>query len=109
MNVMRYKGYFAKIEYSDEDECFIGRVQGINDIITFHGESIAELHKEFNESIDFYLETCRERGEEPNKPYSGNLMLRIAPGLHAEVAMTAKLQGKSINQWTSQILEEALH
>jgi len=64
---MTYKGYSARIEYSDEDECFVGRVAGIRDIITFHGESVEEIRQAFKESMDFYLETCAEGGETANK------------------------------------------
>ena len=79
MKPMRYKGYAARIEYSDEDSCFVGRVAGIRDILTFHGESVAEVRQAFAEALDFYLETCAKRGETPNKPYSGKLLLRVSP------------------------------
>lgn len=61
MKPMRYKGYSARIEYSDEDRCFVGRVAGIRDILTFHGESVAEVRQAFEEALDFYLETCAKR------------------------------------------------
>ena len=77
MKPMTYKGYSARIEYSDEDECFVGRVAGIRDIITFHGESVEEIRRAFKESINFYLETCAKRGETPNKAYSGKMFLRV--------------------------------
>ncbi len=63
MKPMGYKKYAARIEYSDEDECFVGRVAGIRDIITFHGENVAEIRHAFQEAIDFYLESCAERGD----------------------------------------------
>jgi predicted HicB family RNase H-like nuclease len=104
---MRYKGYSARVEYSDEDECFVGRVAGLRDIITFHGESVDEVRQAFKEALDFYLETSAQRGETPNKPYSGKLMLRIAPEVHAAVATAAEVSGKSINQWVAEVLSEA--
>ncbi len=63
MKPMTYKNYTARIEYSDEDECFVGRVIGIRDIITFHGESVAEIRQAFQEAVNFYLETHSKRGE----------------------------------------------
>lgn len=108
MKPMRYKGYSARIEYSDEDECFVGRVAGIRDILTFHGESVAEVRQAFEEALDFYLETCAKRGETPNKPYSGKLLLRVAPEVHAAVATAAKVSGQSINQWAAERLSEAV-
>ena len=108
MKPMRYKGYSARIEYSDEDECFVGRVAGIRDILTFHGESVAEVRQAFEEALDFYLETCAKRGETPNKPYSGKLLLRVSPEIHAAVATAAKVSGQSINQWAAERLSEAV-
>ena len=107
MKPMRYKGYSARIEYSDEDGCFVGRVAGIRDQLTFHGESVDEVRKAFEEALDFYLETSAERGEMPNKPYSGKLLLRVAPEVHAAVATAAEVSGKSINQWAAERLSEA--
>ncbi len=107
MKPMTYKGYPARIEYSDEDACFVGRVAGIQDIISFHGESVKEIRQAFKEAMDFYLETCAERGETPNKPYSGKLMLRVPPELHAGVAAAAEVSGKSINQWAVEMLSKA--
>lgn len=107
MKPMSYKGYSARIEYSDEDECFVGRVVGIRDIITFHGDNVGEVRQAFHEALDFYLETCIERGEKPSKPYSGKLMLRVAPEVHAAVATAAEVSGKSINQWASETLLKA--
>lgn len=108
MKPMRYKGYPARIEYSDEDGCFVGRVAGIRDIITFHGESVGEVREAFEEALNFYLDSCDERGEPPNKPYSGKLLLRIDPEIHAAVAEAAELSGVSINQWAGEKLSEAV-
>lgn len=104
MKAMTYRGYAARIEYSEEDECFVGHVAGIKDIISFHGESVTEIRAAFHEAVDFYLTTCTERGEEPNKPYSGKVLLRIDPALHAQIAMHAQALGKSINQYASEVL-----
>jgi predicted HicB family RNase H-like nuclease len=77
-------------------------VVGIGDIISFHGESVDEIRHAFKEAMDFYLDTCAERGETPNKPYSGKLMLRVPPEVHAAVATAAEVSGKSINQWAAE-------
>ena len=107
MKPMTYRGYTAHIGYSDEDELFIGRVLGIRDIITFHGESVSEIRNAFQEAVDFYLETCAERGEQPNKPYSGKLMVRMPAEIHEAVATMAEANGKSINQWIVETLTHA--
>ncbi len=107
MNTMSYTGYAARIEYSDEDDCFIGHIAGINDIVGFHADSVAELHIASEESVDDYIETCEKVGKLPQKPYSGKLMLRISPELHARAAMLADARGKSLNAWVADLLASA--
>ncbi len=108
MNTMTHKGYAARIEYSDEDSCFIGHIAGINDIIGFHGDSVAQLRTAFEEAVEDYLETCEKLNRPPQKPYSGNLMLRLPPEVHAAIAIAAEVSGKSINQWTTDTLADIL-
>lgn len=105
---MSYNGYIAKIEYSDEDGCFIGHLAGIKDIVGFHGESVSELRSAFKEAVDDYLETCAKLNRPPQKPYSGKLMLRVPPDIHAAVALAAEVSGKSINQWAIETLAKAV-
>ena len=108
MNMMMYNGYVARIEYSEEDGCFIGHIAGIRDVIGFHGESVTELRAAFAEAVDDYLETCTKLGRTPQKPYSGKIMLRIDPVLHARAAALAEARGKSLNAWTQELLQEAV-
>lgn len=108
MNTMSYKSYAAHIEYSDEDQCFIGHIAGIKDIVGFHGESVSELRAAFEEAVDDYLETCARLNRSPQKPYSGKLMLRVPPDIHAAVAIAAEVSGKSINQWAAEKFADAV-
>jgi predicted HicB family RNase H-like nuclease len=103
-NSLTYNGYSARIEFSSEDECFIGHIAGIQDVIGFHGETVAELKAAFEESVIDYLDTCAQIGKAPQKPYSGKLMLRIPPEIHAAIATAAELKGQSINQWATDAL-----
>jgi predicted HicB family RNase H-like nuclease len=107
MSTMTYKEYAARIEYSDEDGCFIGHIAGIKDVIGFHAESVKELRSAFEEAVDDYLATCEKLGRAPQKPYSGKLMLRVPPEVHARAAMMAQAHGVSINQWASDVLAHA--
>lgn len=109
MNVMNYKGYAARIDYSDEDGLFVGHLAGIRDIVGFHGESVSELRAAFEEAVDDYLDTCTKLGKEPQKPYSGKLSLRLEPELHASVAVKAQLSHKSINQWVADVIAREAH
>ena len=107
MSIMSYKSYLARIEFDAEDEIFVGRIANIDDIIGFHAHSVKELKAAFHAAVDDYIETCAKAGKKPDKPYSGNLMLRVSPGVHARAALAARLSGKSMNEWSSDILEAA--
>jgi predicted HicB family RNase H-like nuclease len=107
MSTMTYKNYAARIEYSDEDKCFVGHIAGINDVVGFHGETVEELRMAFHEAVDDYLTTCRKAGKAPQKPYSGKVMLRISPEVHARAAMMAEAHGKSLNAWSEEVLAKA--
>lgn len=104
---MTYKGYSARIEYDDEDEIFFGRLAGIRDGVSFHADTVAELKAAFHEAVDDYIETCAKIGKSPQKPYSGNLMLRVDPAVHSKVALAAEIAGKSLNQWGEEVLRAA--
>jgi len=107
MNPMTYRDYAARIDYSEEDGCFVGRIAGITDIVTFHGESVTEMRRAFEEAVDDYLDACRRHGVRPKKPYSGKLMVRVRPEVHARAAMTAAAQGKSLNAWAAELIDHA--
>jgi predicted HicB family RNase H-like nuclease len=108
-NAMSYKGYAARIEFDAQDRIFFGRLAGIQDIVTFHGETVNELEAAFNEAVDHYLDTCAKLGDEPNKPYSGKLTLRIPPKVHAAISTAAEISGKSLNKWATDVLDQAAH
>ncbi|MCK0768737.1 type II toxin-antitoxin system HicB family antitoxin [Chromohalobacter sp. TMW 2.2308] len=106
-NALKYQGYTARIEFDAEDEVFVGRVLGIADRISFHGESVAELTEAFHVAVDHYLEDCRVTGREPLKPASGRVMLRIPPEVHAAANVAAQASGKSLNQWATDAIAQA--
>ena len=107
-NTMQYKNYMAKVEYDDEAGVFHGEVIDLRDVITFEGESVDELRQAFEDSVEDYLEFCAQRGQEPEKPFSGRLLLRISPELHREISMLAKLEDASLNQWIKERLADAV-
>lgn len=108
-NALTYRGYAAKVEFDPEDHIFFGRLVGIRDIVTFHGDTVTELEASFQEAVEHYLETCAKLGDEPNKPFSGTLTLRLSPEIHAEIATAATISGKSINRWVADTLDKAVH
>lgn len=107
MSVMMHKGYAARIEFDADDHVFVGRLAGITDIVTFHGVTVEELETAFKEAVDHYLAVSDKTGIPPQKPYSGKLMLRVPPEVHAHAAMMAEARGKSLNQWAAEVLANA--
>jgi len=105
---MEYKGYFAKVEFDDEANIFHGEVINLRDVVTFEGETVDELRQAFKDSVDDYLEFCAERGEDPDKPYSGKFVVRVEPELHKNIAIEARKKGTSINSLVSEALSKAL-
>ena len=95
--MMEYKGYFGDVTYDPEADIFHGNVLGLKDVITFQGTSVKELEQAFKDSIDDYLVWCKERGEKPEKTFSGELRLKMPIELHAQLAHMAATQGISLN------------
>lgn len=106
MNTLKYKGYLGSVEYSEDDEVFFGKIEGIGDLVNFEGESVKELKQAFEEAVDYYIGFCKEHGKEPHKSYSGSLNVRITPDVHMRVAMLAKQAGISINAFIKAAVEK---
>ncbi|MBI5641041.1 MAG: type II toxin-antitoxin system HicB family antitoxin [Nitrospirae bacterium] len=103
---MTYKGYIGTVRFSEEDEVFYGKIEAINDLIMFEGTSVKELKRAFHEAVDDYLETCKEMGREPQKPFKGSFNVRIPSDLHRKAVERATRMGVSLNQLVQKALEE---
>ncbi len=103
---MKYKGYLGQVGYDSDAKIFHGDVLGLKDVITFQGTNAKELEQAFRDSINDYLAWCKERGEKPEKSFSGNVRVRIAPELHAHLAQEASLRGISLNSYISEKLKK---
>ena len=106
-NQMEYKGYKASMSFDPMDKIIVGRVLEVDDIIAFHGESVAEFEAKFRSAIDEYLAACKAIGSEPDRPASGKLMLRVAPDIHAAALKAAARSGMSLNKWAEGALSSA--
>ncbi len=106
--MLMYKGYRAKVEFDYEGQVLHGEVINTRDVIFFEGTSVEELNEEFRFSIDDYLAMCAERGEEPDKPFSGKVALRMSPEIHRAAATAAQAEGKSLNAWLSDAIESSV-
>lgn len=106
--LMEYKGYHAKIEFDHDDRIFVGQVIGINDMVFFHGTSVEELSVEFENSINNYLDHCKQIGKQPEKEFKGSFNVRIKPEQHRKVAVQAANEGITINQFVSRAIDDEL-
>jgi predicted HicB family RNase H-like nuclease len=104
-DVLQYKGYYANISFSAEDEVLFGKLIGINDLVNFEGESVKELKKAFHEAVDDYLETCKELGKDPEKTYKGSFNVRIPSDLHRQAAMVAATKKLTLNDFVRYALD----
>jgi len=103
-NPMTYKGYFAKIEYSEKDACLIGRIADIQHPVTFQGDSVKEIRQTFEKAVDAYLDDCARRKEAPEKPSESRRIVRVSPALHSVLAMVAGRENKSVNTWLAEVV-----
>lgn len=108
MNTLTYKGYIGSVNFSEEDNMFLGKIERINALVNFKGESVKELTKAFHKAVDNYLKFCKEEGITPQKPYSGSFKVRITPEAHGKLALLAKKSGVSLNTYIKQILERQI-
>jgi predicted HicB family RNase H-like nuclease len=106
VNLLTYKGYNAAVEFDADDLILVGRLTGINDVVGFHGRDADEIVAAFHEAVDDYLQACADIGKAPEKAYSGKLMIRTEPAVHAQAALAATLEGVSLNQFAEQALKE---
>ena len=105
MNTMNYKGYLGTVNFSEKDACFYGKIEGIDGLVNFEGESVQELTAAFHEAVEDYMAYCAAEGITPHKSYSGQLNIRIKPETHSAIAALAKQAGESINAFISEALD----
>lgn len=103
-NTIEYKGYIGSIEYSAEDKCFFGKLEMIDDLVTFEADNAQELEDNFHNAVEEYLESCKTLGREPQKVYRGVFNVRIEPELHKKVYQKALKAGVSLNSFVREAL-----
>ena len=108
MNTLKYKGYVGSVAYSEPDLVFFGKIEGIDDLVNYEGESVTELTAAFHEAVDDYLAYCEDHGLKPEKSYTGTFNVRISPRAHREIANLASEEGISINAFVKKALLEAV-
>ena len=107
-NLLEHRSYIGRVEFDNDAGIFHGEVINVRDVITFQGDCVDELRQAFIDSVEDYLEFCAQRGEEPDKPFSGKFVVRIDPELHRTIYIRAKQENKSMNRLVSEMLEKGL-
>ncbi len=106
--LMEYKGYHAKIEYSAEDSCLVGKTLGINDTLVFEGDTVQEIEQCFHDSVDDYLKLCQCIGKAPDKEYKGSFNVRLSPELHKQAFLATERRNMTLNQFVSEAVSRAV-
>ena len=107
MNTLSYKGFMGIVNFSEKDGVFFGKIEGIDGLVNFEGESVTELTNAFHVAVEDYIAYCTEEGLPLHKSYSGNLNIRINPETHSRLALYAKQKGVSLNSLISNSLDQA--
>ena len=107
-NIIEYKGYYTKIEYSVPDKVLHGKIEGINDLVNFECDTASEAEEKFREAVDDYLALCKDLGQEPQKPYNGIFNVRLTPDLHRQAVIKAADEGMTLNQFVASAVKKAL-
>lgn len=107
-DMMKYKGYFGSVHFSDEDNVFYGRVEFIRALISYEGTDVASLRSSFEEAVDDYIETCKEHGKEPEQPFKGSFNIRVGSALHQRIALEASKRSMTLNRFIIDVLEKEI-
>src|SRR5574337_1204187 len=107
-DVLTYKGFIGAVHFSAEDKVFHGKIEGIDNLVTFEGKSVDELIKAFHGEVDDYVELCKKQGKEPLRSYKGSFNVRVSPDIHRRAIETATKKGLSLNQLVQKAIEKEL-
>ena len=107
-NTVRYKGYYSVVRYDAENNVLYGKIEDIDDLVTFECNEINKVKEEFKKAVDDYLEMCRRIGKNPDKTYNGQFNVRIPPELHKKISYKASVKGISLNSYVTQAITRYL-
>ena len=105
-DTLKYEGFMGSVHFSEKDDCFFGKIEGIDDLITFEGRDVKELRMAFREAIEDYIELCNSMGKPLHKSYKGSFNIRISPELHKEAVQKSVMLGISLNKLVQKAIEK---
>lgn len=104
-NILKYKEFIATVHFSTEDEVFYGKIEGINDLVTFEGSTVSELKNAYQEAVDGYIDLCHQLSKPAEKSYKGSFNIRISQDLHRKASQSATMEGLTLNQFVKKAIE----
>ena len=104
-DILKYKDFIGSIHFNNDDEVFFGKIEGINDLVTFEGTTVSGIKKAFHEAVNDYIEICEKTGKEIFKSFKGSFNIRISPDLHKKAFRKALVLGLSLNQFVKKAIE----
>jgi predicted HicB family RNase H-like nuclease len=107
-DALKYKGFIGSVHFAAEDRVFYGKVEGVNDLITFEGSTVDDLEKGFKYMVDEHIKDCEKNNTPVEKSYKGNLNIRLSPELHKKAAHNATIKGISLNQYINEAIKKEI-
>lgn len=108
-NMLEYRGYYGSVSYSSDDNCLMGKIEFIDDLILFDGVTVPEIEAAFRDAVDSYLKFCADRGKEPSATFKGTFNVRVGSELHRKAAVAAKKNGQTLNDFVKSAIEHVLY
>ncbi len=105
---LEYKGFIGSVHYSADDDILYGKIEGINDLVSYEGRTIDEIRKDFHEAVNDYLSFCKEKSKPVYKSYKGSFNVRISEDLHRKAVQKAVIEGLSLNQLVQRAIEKEI-
>ena len=105
-DLMNYKNYYGSVHFDDKELFLYGKLEFIRALVTYEATEAKSLRREFEESVDEYLQLCEQEGIEPEKPFKGTFNVRLGKDLHKRVALAAEREDTTINAFVKQALEK---
>ena len=107
-DILIYKGFIGSVHFSTNDRVFFGKIEGINDLVTFEGTTVDELENAFHYMVDEHIKDCRKDGKPAEKSYKGSFNVRISPDLHRQATQIASVEGITLNQLVQRAIQREI-
>ncbi|MGP1458547.1 MAG: type II toxin-antitoxin system HicB family antitoxin [Treponema sp.] len=107
-DILQYKGFIGSVHFNADDEIFFGKIEGVDDLVSFEGNTVVELKHAFEEAVNDYVILCKENGKKIEKSYKGSFNVRITPEIHRKAKLLSVMQGISLNQFIQKAVEQEI-